>query len=401
MGVDQIVVLLPDLLDDLAGLFFVAEAAVEVVLQLGLQILGDLIAAGGVQLLHVAGHSCIVLLGEGKQQTLQVAGHQDVHRGGHGGVEGAVLVVHAGGQELGENVVAVGGADELTHGQTHLTGVPAGQDVAEVAGGDTVVHLVAHLDLALVQQVAVGGDVVDQLRQDAAPVDGVGGGQEVATLCQVGTELLVGEEDLHAGLGIVEVAVDRADTHVIALLGLHLELLDLGDAAGGIEDQDLGALHVLEALQSGLAGVAGGGHQDADGLVLVGLHQGGGEQVGQDLQGHILKGGGGAVPQLQAVGLVVQLVHGGHTAVVKLLVGVAGLGEGGQFLLGEILQEELHQGHGTLAVGLASPVLQHFRGELGEDLRGEQAAVTGQALGNGLAGSQAHGLVSGADISHG
>ena len=123
--------------------------------------------------------------------------------------------------------------------------------------------------------------------------------------------------------------------------------------------------------------------------------------MGQDLQGHILKGGGGAVPQLQAVGLVIQLVHGGHTAVVKLLIGVAGLGEGGQFLFREILQEELHQCHGTLSVGLTSPVLQHFRGELGEDLGGQKTAVPGQALGNGLAGSQADGLVSGADISHG
>ena len=36
--------------------------------------------------------------------------------------------------------------------------------------------------------------------------------------------------------------------------------------------------------------------------LLAGLPQGGGQKLGQHLQRHVLEGGGGAVPQLQAVG---------------------------------------------------------------------------------------------------
>ena len=216
---------------------------------------------------HVALHLRVVLAGEVEQQPLQVAGHQDVHGGAHGGVEGPVLVVHAGAEEVRQHVVAVGGADQLVHRQAHALGVVGRQDVAEVAGGHAEVHLVAHGQLAVPDQVAVGGDIVDHLGQDAAPVDGVGGGQEVAPVRQGGPDGLVGEDALHAGLGVVKVAHHGADAHVGAVLGDHLGLLDLGHAVLGVEHQDLGLGHVGEALHGGLAGVAGGGHQDAHRLV--------------------------------------------------------------------------------------------------------------------------------------
>ena len=236
--------------------------------------------------------------------------------------------------------------------------------------------------------------------QDAAPVDGVSRGEEVPSLGQVRPELLVGKEDLHSRLGVVKVAVDGADSHVVPLLGLHLQSLDLRHAVLGIEHQDLGPVHILKALQGRLAGVAGGRHQDANRLLLPVLPQGGRQQVGQDLQGHVLKGRGGAVPQLQAVGVVVQAVERGHPVVVELLGRVAGLGEGRQLLLGKVLQEELHHRHGPLAIGLAPQVLQQLASELGEDLGGQQAAVPGQPLGNGLAGGQVNRLISRAYIIH-
>ena len=123
--------------------------------------------------------------------------------------------------------------------------------------------------------------------------------------------------------------------------------------------------------------------------------------MGQDLQGHVLKGGGGPVPQLQAGRVPVQGVEGGHLGIVKLPRPIAGLGVGGELLLREILQEELHHGHRPLAVGLAPQVLQHLRGELGQDLGGKQPPVPGQPLGDGLAGGEGNVAVSCADIVHG
>ena len=80
----------------------------------------------------------------------------------------------------------------------------------------------------LSQQVAVGGDVVDDLGQHTAPVDGVGAGEEVAPLRQFFPQAFVREQRLDAGLGIVKVADHGADAHVGALLGGHLQLLNVG-----------------------------------------------------------------------------------------------------------------------------------------------------------------------------
>ena len=111
------------------------------------------------------------------QQTLQVGGHQNVHGGGGGLVEGAALVIHAGGEELREHVVAVGGADELSHGQTHALGEVPRQNVAEVAGGHAEMHRLADLDAPAAHQIGVGLEIVHDLGRQTADIDGVGGGE--------------------------------------------------------------------------------------------------------------------------------------------------------------------------------------------------------------------------------
>ena len=60
-----------------------------------------------------------------------------------------------------------------------------------------------------------------------------------------------------------------ANSDIIALLGHHLGPLDLRNAAVRVEDADADAGNVVEAFQSGLAGVAGGGGEDQE--VWVGL----------------------------------------------------------------------------------------------------------------------------------
>ena len=112
----------------------------------------------------------------------------------------------AGGEEIGQHVVLVGGADQLAHRQTHLLCVITGKDIAEVAGGYAEVHLVAKGDLPGLEQLGVGGKIVDDLRHKAAPVDGVGTGKTDIALFQLGSDGLIAEHLLYAGLGIVEVA---------------------------------------------------------------------------------------------------------------------------------------------------------------------------------------------------
>ena len=400
MGVDEIALLLPHLGDHGLGLGVAAAAGGKGLVQLLLHLLADLVAPLGGQGGHVLLHRHIVPLGELEEHPLQVGGDEDVHGGGHGVVEGAVPVVHAGLDEIGEDVVLIGGADELVDGYAHLLGIVGREDVAEIARGDADVDWLPLLHAARLQKVAVGRDVIDDLGQDAAPVDGVGGGEEVPPAGQGVPEGAVGEEPLHAGLGVVKVAHHGADSHVVPLLGLHLELLDIGDPVLGVEHQDAGPVHVLEALQGGLAGVAGGGHQDADRLLLLVLSQGGREEMGQHLESHVLEGAGGAVPELQAVGLVVQLPDGRHLFDVEFVGTVGPLGKAGELGGREVVQIGPHHEHSPLLVGHIGHGLESVGGELGQHLRRQQSAVQGQALGNGLGRAAFLVLVSCAYILH-
>ena len=185
--------------------------------------------------------------------------------------------------KIRKDVVAVGGADQLADGHPHLFGIIGRENVAEVAGGHAHIDGIPFLDPALLQQIAVGGDVVDDLRQDTAPVDGVGGGEKEPPPRQGIPQGRIGKEPFHPCLGVVKIAYHGTDAHVVSLLSLHLKLLDIGDAVLGIEHQDTGLIHVLEALQRGFAGVAGGGHQDAHCLLLLIFHQRGGKEMRQHL----------------------------------------------------------------------------------------------------------------------
>jgi hypothetical protein len=130
-----------------------------------------------------------------EQQPLEVARHLDVHAGaqrGHDGCRAHVVVV----EETLEDVVGVGGHDELVDRRTHTTGDPATEHVAEVAAGH------AHVDRAGEQ---VGEhDVVDDLRHHPRPVDAVHGAELHAL-----AELRVVEHGLHHVLAVVERALDR------------------------------------------------------------------------------------------------------------------------------------------------------------------------------------------------
>ena len=60
--------------------------------------------------------------------------------------------------------------------------------------------------------------------------------------------------------------------------------------------------------------------------------------MGQHLQGHVLEGAGGAVPELQAVGLVVQLPDGRHLFDVEFVGTVGPLGKAGELGGREVVQ---------------------------------------------------------------
>ena len=122
--------------------------------------------------------------------------------------------------------------------------------------------------------------------------------------------------------------------------------------------------------------------------------------MGQHLKRHILESAGGAVPQLQAVGVVIQRPHRGHRGGVELLRAVGGAGIVRQLLDGKLLQKVLHNVDGPLLVGHALQILQSAARQLGDIAGRQQSAVRRKPLGNGLGGGKTGGCISCAGILH-
>ena len=162
----------------------------------------------------------------------------------------------------------------------------------------------------------------------------------------------------------------------------------------GIEHADPHTGDIVEALQSGLAGVAGGGGEDENVLLHPLLHLGGGEQLGQHGKSHILKSGGGATEQLQQ-GEIAHLHRGGQILRLKF----AGVGPADQlFHPGDIRQQSGENGGGHLQTGaLQTGLPVECRQAFGHI----QAAVGGQTVQHGLGTVHPGHGASGGMIIHG
>ena len=133
-----------------------------------------------------------------EQQPLEIGRDLDVHRRRLGRLD-AERLVEAGGERAGEDVVLVGGDRQSADRQAHALGVIAGEHVAEIAGrhgeGDAPVRR-AERDRA--------GEVIDDLGEDARPVDRVDARQ-----AELVAEGEIAEQRLDDRLAVVERALDR------------------------------------------------------------------------------------------------------------------------------------------------------------------------------------------------
>ena len=310
-------------------------------------------------------------------------------------MERTVAVINAGVEELSQHIVLVGCADQLINGQTTFFGKVTGQNVAEIASGYAEIYRVAHADATGAQQTGVGPEVVGDLRCQTTPVDGVGTGEGNAVFGQLFGQLGIGKNGLYATLCIVKVALDGQHVDVVTLLGSHLQTLNLAGAAVGIENADLGAGYVGEAFQRGLSGIAGGGHQNGNGLAVSVLFHGAGHQVGQHLQGEVFEGAGGAVIQLQRPHVALDGGQGSDLAGRE--IAAVSLADGGfQLFCAIIGQESLQYGQSSLPiVQFLHPVdlllgkLRQFAGEI-------ETAVGCQTVQDCLRSGNACGFVTGA-----
>lgn len=107
------------------------------------------------------------------QQPFQIAGYQNIHGRTHGFMEFAAGIVMPGVYKIRQDIVAIGGADEFVNGQPHTPCIVACKNIAEVSGGNNKIDLVAGNDCIAFAKIGICGEVIDNLRHQTAPVNGV------------------------------------------------------------------------------------------------------------------------------------------------------------------------------------------------------------------------------------
>ena len=315
-------------------------------------------------------------------------------------MEITVAVIDAGRDEVAQHLVDVGSADKMTDRHAHLLCIPCREDVAEVAGRNGEREALSVLKDALLHHRHIGGDIINDLRHESAPVDRIRRGELHAVLGKRLLHIGIGEDRLDAVLAVVEIALDRADTDIFALLRLHLALLHRAHAVLGIEDHDARARDILKACECCLAGVAGGCREDDDLAVDARLPDRTGQEMRQDLECHILEGAGRTVPELQKHGAVCELRDLLHIRRLEIAGFIGILRAFAQLLIGEIGEIELKEACGALGIGKPLQRIKIRGRELRDGCRHEQTAVCRDALCDRLCAADAECAVSCAVVYH-
>eukprot|EP00053_Salpingoeca_punica_P020194 m.210287 g.210287 ORF g.210287 m.210287 type:complete len:581 (-) comp17817_c0_seq5:5838-7580(-) len=387
-------------LDDLANVL-VAGARAQKVLAEGAADEVRLVAKAVLllcgNLLHARAQLARVAAKELKEVALKVGRNVNVHGRRARLLDKALRLVLEAGEEAVQNVVLVGGHDKLVSGQAHALCVVARKDVAKVAGGHNKVDLVANLVLGHLHPAEVAEPVVDDLSEDARPVDAVDGAEADA-----GVELLVAKELLHNRLAVIKGAADRHVVHVLVHHAGHLSFLDRRDLASRKEHKDFHAELAAQTGNGRTASVAAGGSQNR--LLSAVAEQEELKKVAHKLQSHVLERGGRAVELLQQIeaAVVGEADQRGDVLVAEGAVGCPH--HGLERRAGNVLRADvaLHHLDGEIGVGELAPLLDLLGRDLRQLGRDVQAAVRREAVHEG--GFEGDGLcrfIARADVGRG
>ena len=158
------------------------------------------------------------------------------------------------------------------------------------------------------------GEIIDDLRDDARPIDRIDARQ-----AQRVAEGKIVEQAFEDGLAIVEIAFERDRVDVGFVDRRHLPALHVGDAAVRIEDEDVGLRLAAESLDRGGAGVAGSGADDRRPRAALLQHMV--HQPAEPLHGEILERQRRAMKQFEHEEIVVDLDERRFRRVAKAGIG--------------------------------------------------------------------------------
>ena len=213
-------------------------------------------------------------------------GNEDIHGRGNGGVEGTAAVIGAGADKVGENVVFIGSADQAVLPADPFSWRNRRPECRrKLPVGTTKIDLLALIiNFAAVHQLAVGGEIVDNLRQQTSPVDG-SWRWRTSWLCCASVSCIT--ESVKICLTAVWASSklpSMAQTPTLPPSCVTIWRFCMGlTPFWGIEHQHAGAVYILEAFQCGFAGVAGSGHQNHSGFARGSFGQRFYQQMGQNL----------------------------------------------------------------------------------------------------------------------
>ena len=111
------------------------------------------------------------------------------------------------GNDIGQHLVFIGSAEKHMNGQTHFFGVISRQNISEIPCGHNDIDGFAFGDFAVPAQSGIGFEIINDLREQTTPVNGVGRRKTVAFFIESGVELGIAENLFHAALTVIEIAV--------------------------------------------------------------------------------------------------------------------------------------------------------------------------------------------------
>ena len=106
----------------------------------------------------------------------------------------------------------------------------------------------------------IAGEIVNNLRGEATPVDGVGRRKAETRGFQPGVYGVIAEDLLDPVLGVVKIPPDRANPYVFSPLRDHLQALNPAHPFVGIKDENPHPRNIGESFQGRFAGIPGSGH---------------------------------------------------------------------------------------------------------------------------------------------
>ncbi len=316
-----------------------------------------------------------------EEEALEVGRHLNIH-GGRRGRHHLARLVAAGGERAGEDVVDVGGDHQTIERRARPRRGVTGVDVAEVAGGH-------HEGDVTAAERGLRREVIDHLRHDARPVDGVDGGEPHPV-----AEGVVVEQRLHDRLAVVECAVDSDRMHIRLGCAGHHAPLHVGHAARGEQHHEIGAVAAAEGLDRRTAGVAGGGDENGHPLAAGAEHVV--HEAGEELHGHVLEGERGAMEKLEQMLVRRKLHERRHARVIEGAVALAQ--DALELVVGNGTGDE-RLDHVEGDVGIR-PV-RRLHGELRPGLRHIEPAVAREPGKGRVDEVDRRRLAAGGDVTHG